>query len=186
MLPFELIPSQCFNVVDIERDNERMKAAMTLRFDHVRMVLSENKKRFPEGVEFLGRRGKDQQRTEESGVDSYKECAIAGCSNMCMFDSACAECGISTCSQREHSEHASHIGLPLKDKGGTEDAAPEPQNKKKRQARTRASPKPVAVAAPSAVASSVEDPRKLREEIDVLKAMVLQFMSSRSSSGSSS
>jgi hypothetical protein len=64
----------------------------------------------------------------------------------------------------------------LKDQVGTEDAAPEPQNKKKRQTRTRAPPKPVAVAAPSSEASSEEDPRKLREEVNELKAMLLQFM----------
>lgn len=176
MGPFELVPSQCFNVVDIDRDNQRMKEAMTLRFDHVRMVLSESKKRFPEGVEFLGRRAKDQ-RTEDVVVDSYKECAILGCSNMCMFNSACVECGISTCSQREHSEHASHIGLPLKDPS-VPDALPassaeEPPNKKKRHMRTR---RPVAVAAPSPVASSKEDPHALREELDDLKAKMQQFM----------
>jgi hypothetical protein len=176
MGPFELVPTQCFNVVDIDRDNERMKQAMTLRFDHVRMVLSESKKRFPEGVEFLGRRAKDQ-RTEDVIVDSYKECAIVGCSNMCMFNSACVECGISTCSQREHSEHASHIGLPLKvlpiPDAVLASSAEEPLNKKKRQVRTR---RKVAAAAPLPVASSREDPRALREELDELKAMMQQYI----------
>lgn len=171
--PYELVPSQCFNVVDIAQEKERMKEAMTLRFDHVIMVLSENKKRFAPGVEFLGRKVKGK-RAEENPLHEYRECAIEGCTNMCMLDVTCSECGIRTCSQSEHKEHASHVGL-VKSTTATATASHVQSVKKKTQKRAakHSVAEVVPVAASSSTSSSsaaTNSGRQLRDDVNELKA----------------
>jgi hypothetical protein len=172
--PYELVPSQCFNVVDIAQEKERMKEAMTLRFDHVKMVLSENKKRFAPGVEFLGRKVKGK-RAEESPLHEYRECAIEGCPNMCMLDVTCSECGIRTCSQSEHKEHASHVGLVKSTTATTTATVSRVQSVKKR-AQKRAAKQSVAKVVPVAASSSssssaaTNSDRQLRDDFNQMKA----------------
>jgi hypothetical protein len=195
--PYELVPSQCFNVVDIAQEKERMKQAMTLRFDHVKMVLSENKKRFAPGVEFLGRKVKGGKRAEEIPLYVYHECAIEGCTDMCMLDVTCSECGIRTCSQPEHKEHASHVGL-VKSATVTATAAASPVQPEKKKAQKRGAKKqPVAevvpvAASPSLLSSSStatnSDQQLLRSELNEMKAQLKELkalLSLRSSEGGS-
>lgn len=171
--PYELVPSKCFNVVDIAQEKERMKQAMTLRFDHVKMVLSENKKRYAPGVEFLARKAKGK-RTEEAPLREYQKCAIEGCNNMCALDVTCFECGIRTCSQSEHIKHASHVGL-VKSTTAMTTASPAPPAKKNIQKRGRKKAVAEAVAASLSSSSSstiTNSEQQLRRDLDHMKAEV--------------